>query len=952
MESLFTSSKNYIQFFLILIFLSAKNMAVAQLKGLSHSSRTSEEQFRSTNEGFLENKGQFTDMNGAPVPNVLFKAQAPGIIIWITKTGITYQTLKLETVENNASVSLPMQQLNWERIDMILDGAVIESENAIGEKLLNGSSDFYKPHCANGIRGVKRFETITIRNVYPGIDWKLYRKNSNSFKYDFIVHPGADYHQIKLVYQSKNVISLSEHGDLEFQTSILNFQEKAPVSFCKNKRIETAFTELSKTAIVKNSDTGFETAIGFQLDETSIDKRADLIIDPDLVWGTFISGSYSDCIRVIESTPTNEILMSGFSNSFQFPFVDPGNGAYFQNELMGNFEDCCILKFSSGGELIWSTFYGGNEGETTNSMVFDHSGNVYLTGETGSTFFPTFAQGINTYVQSNYGGGTYDAFILKFAGSGQLLWATLYGGQQIDCGNALAIDSDDNVFVGGSTNSGNFQTQALAGGGFFEPSNLGLTDAFILKFSNTGERLWSTYYGGSIGESINDMLCDNNDHLFVTGFSSSINFPTQSRPGAFNYNFQNGDYNSFILRFDENGNRIWSTILGGWFNDEAYSMVMDDDQNFYITGITDSPNFPLQNPGNGAYFKDEISGYSDVFLSKFNHNGALIYSTFFGGTQHEGMFHFHPFRSHDKLDIDQCGNLTMVFETESNDVPRKKPDSHSFFDNSFAGGYDDAFIARFCSSGQLLWATYLGGNGNDVHPSVEVDRSGNTYVSCYSSNPGFDPSTGTYPLKDPGQTCYYSAEHNEISSSFLAKFNNNTGQLLVDTIYTADCENDGGAKIKVSGLCLPLNYIWSNGTETLNTSSLSNTIIGLESGTYTVVVESACGMLTETIEVPYFCNPETETPIEKVEFPNVLTPNDDNINDLFSPIVASGLSEYELVITNRWGELVFTTNDPTFGWNGKYKDQLCSEGVYFWKAKYITLSGNEAIVSGNVTLIK
>ena len=950
MKSLFTAFKN-LNLFCILMSLSFLQTVSAQQK-TANRFKDSEEQFRSSNEGFLENKGQFTDMKGNPVPNVLFKAESPGIIIWITKTGITYQTLKLETEENNSDIALPKKRLNWERIDMSLHDATISPENIVAENPVNGTSDFYKPHCATGVRGVKRFETIIIKNIYPGIDWKLYRKNSNSFKYDFFVHPSGDHHQIRLIYHSKKAILISESGDLEFQTSLLNFHEKAPISFNKHKSIETGFTELSKTAIVKNGDVGFETVIGFRLNEKLIDKNADLIIDPDLIWGTFISGSYSDCIRTIESTPTNEILMSGFSNSYSFPFVDPGNGAYFQDQLMGNFEDCCILKFSVDGELIWATFYGGNEGETTNSLVLDHAGNVYLTGETGSTLFPTFAQGNNTYLQPNYGGGTYDAFILKFGASGQLLWATLYGGQQIDCGNALAIDNNDNVYVGGSTNSINFQTQPLANGGFFEANNLGLTDAFLLKFSNTGERLWSTFYGGSIGESINDMLCDNNNHLFIIGHSSSLNFPTQSLAGAYNLNFQNGDYNSFILRFDENGNRIWSTIFGGWFNEEAYSMVMDDDQNFYITGITDSPNFPLLNPGNGAYFKNDIDGNIDVFLSKFNHNGALVHSTFFGGSKDEGMFHFHPFRSHDKLDIDQCGNLTMVFETESDDVTRRKPDNHSFFDNTFAGGYDDSFIARFCSSGQLIWATYLGGNGNDVQPSIEVDRSGNTYFSCYSSTPGYNPNPFSYPLKDPGQNCYYSDDHNDISSSFIAKFNNNTGQLLVDTIYTADCENNGGAKVKVSGLCLPLNYIWSDGTETLNTTSLSNSNTQLETGSYTITVESDCGTLTAAIEVPYFCIPEPETPIEKLEFPNVLTPNNDNINDLFLPIIASGLSEYELFITNRWGELVFTTNDPASGWNGKYKDQLCSEGVYFWKAKYLTISEQEAVVSGNVTLIK
>ncbi len=904
-----------------------------------------------SHEGFLENKCQFTDMAGKPVPNVLFKAQFGGINVWITTSGITYQTFQIEDPENLDSIhAIQKKLLKWERIDLTLNGAHISKSKIITEKPMAGSSNFFLPHCPQGIQDVKRYETIIITDIYPGIDWKIYYKNS-SIKYDFIVHPEADYHQIKLLYLSKNKISISDNGNLHFATSNGDFEEKSPISFFKKKQIKTAFIQDAQMAITKNGESGFETSLHFQVDETKIDKSADLIIDPDLVWGTYVGSSYHDGITSVEATPTNEVIMTGHANSYDFPFVDPGNGAYFQDQLTGDFYDVFIMKFSAAEELIWSTYIGGNDGEMEKSMIFDHSGNIYITGETTSTVFPTYSIDGNAYLQPYFAGGFSDLFIVKFSGSGQLLWSTLYGGENDDCANALAIDSHDNIFVGGYSQSIAFPTQALASGGFIEYDQIAFGDMIILKFSNTGERLWATYYGGNLGETVNDMVCNSDDHLLVIGHSSSTNFPTQTLPGALNESFQNGDYNSYILRFDENGNRVWSTILGGWFNDEAYSIILDDNDNFYITGITDSPNFPLLNPGNGAYFQDHLAGWSDVFISKFNPNGKLLSSTFFGGSKMEGMMFFHPYRSYDKLDIDDCGNLTVAFETASNNVPVKKVDNHSYFDNTFSS-YEDVFIARFCPSGELLWGTYLGGNSFDAHPSVEIDRSGNLYVTCYSAAYSISTASPSYPLKDPGGNSFFSVGELETSTSLITKFNNNTGHLIVDTIYTADCEDTGGVKIKVRGLCLPLNYIWSNGTETLNTTTLSNTITGLEAGTYTVVVEGVCGMLTETIEVPYFCIPEPEAPAEKLEFPNVLTPNDDNVNDLFLPIIASGLSEYELVITNRWGEVVFVTDDLNFGWNGKNNDKICSEGVYFWKSNYKTISGVEATVSGNVTLIK
>ena len=153
---------------------------------------------------FVENKGQLTDMNENPVPFVLFKAEAPGIRMFITEKGLTYAFIKAkeeqkveksEVAEGKHEENLKVE---WTRIDMALAGASIKKENIIREGMSTDFSQFFLAHCPEGITDVRSYEKITIRDIYPGIDWMFYNSNEKGFKYDFIVHPGADPKQIEL----------------------------------------------------------------------------------------------------------------------------------------------------------------------------------------------------------------------------------------------------------------------------------------------------------------------------------------------------------------------------------------------------------------------------------------------------------------------------------------------------------------------------------------------------------------------------------------------------------------------------------------------------------------------------------------------------------------------------------------------------------------------------------
>jgi len=205
----------------------------------------------------------------------------------------------------------------------------------------------------------------------------------------------------------------------------------------------------------------------------------------------------------------------GYTNSTDFPVYNPGDSAYYQGSNAG-YSDAFILKFNSNGVRLWATYYGGSSWDYAYSVATDPQGNVYVVGVTYSTNFPVYNPGGGAYFQGSNGGG-YDAFILKFNSSGERLWATYYGGNDWDEAYSVVTDPQGNVYVVGDTRSTDFTVYNPGGGAYFQGSNAGYTDAFILKFNSSGERLWATYYGGNYPDEAYFVATDPQGNVYVVG---------------------------------------------------------------------------------------------------------------------------------------------------------------------------------------------------------------------------------------------------------------------------------------------------------------------------------------------------------------------------------------------------------------------------------------------------
>ncbi len=798
------------------------------------------------NVSFLENKGQMMDTEGKPVPFVLFKAEAPGMNVYITEKGLTYVFVKIEEDEDeekeerkpgkHQDLMMPGKheeelktEMAW--INVTLKEANIKRENIIKEEQSTEHFNYFYGHCPEGIYNVYQYKKLTIKNVYPNIDWVFYNSQKGGMKYDFIVNPGANPNDIKLIYESETPLTTDENGNLQLKTKLGSLTENAPYSYLKETttEVKSSFktTQLSKHQV----------EVTFNINQNTYIQASTLVIDPQLVWGTFYGGNNIDGPMSIDTDSNGNVFIAGYTPSTNFP---PQNTGTFFQAAIGGDVDAFILKFSNTSNRLWATYYGGSSRDDGNSICTDSNGNVFVAGNTDSPNFPlqnagTFFQGIMV--------GSGDAFILKFDNSGNRLWATYYGGSGGETGYSIYSDSNGSVFVAGNTDSPNFPLQNA--GTFFQGTFGGVVDVFILKFDNTGNRLWATYYGGGDYEFGYSICIDLNGNVFVTGVTSSTNFPLQNA-GTFFQAAIGGPEDAFILKFSNNGNSLWATYYGGSDGETGNSICTDSNGNAFITGITGSTNFPLQNAG--TFFQGTGGGNSDVFILKFGNTGNRLWATYFGSSGDEINYF-------DDIKVDNCDNVYFGLNTDSNLFPHLLNNSScSYFDNSYNGGFSDVIIARFTNNGNLTWCTYLGGNRNDFRSALAFDTNNNLYIAGEWSEGGLVNSTSaaTYPLANPGGGAYFDNTYNGAwDDGCILKFSSTPLNYTSSSLPASACNScDGSATFSISCGEAPFSYFWSNGTSVLNSTLTTSSINNLCPGVYNVTV-TAC---TQTAVQSYTIN--------------------------------------------------------------------------------------------------
>ncbi|MBI2722806.1 MAG: T9SS type A sorting domain-containing protein [Bacteroidetes bacterium] len=619
------------------------------------------------------------------------------------------------------------------RVDMTLVGGNTGTKVFKTEQT-QGVTNYYLSHIPKGVTNTKSYYRSVTNDVYTKIDMQWY-SNIVGEKFYFIVRPGGNPNDIVLKYDGATSVTALQSGGLKITTPLGNIVYEAPHAYQVNpgNNIVPMPWQCKFVQVTSNS---------VKFDTRNIPENMPLFIQVD-------KG------HLFTSVPSSTL------------------------------------------NLDWSTYVGGNNaGGNGDDFAFDvktdNSGNVYMTGFTGSTTFP-YTLGA---IQPTLNGIQYDAFVAKFDVQAKFLWATYYGGDDEERSVSLLTSQDGFIYFAGYTKSSVFpQADNTGVNPYYQTSSYGEGDGFIVSLNPTGTLRWATLYGGYTQDFIHKITEDNAGNLIICGSvgykqqqapynnivaglpacappSNNAGFPICSGvPQSYFRNVHSGGgpfndgFDCFIAKFNSNRQLTWSTFFGGAEWDAAWDVIVNpSDNSFYITGYTKSNvtgnnattspcnaptdnGFPMCDLGGGAFYQGTYPGSNTkAFVAKFSSSNQLLWSTFFGSAGATlGQRGCH-------LALNSTGDLYFVGRSGTGvGIPLPSPTCSTPTNggfplcNSGAGAYyrdnnnvdvsNDAFIVRFNSAGQIVWSTFYGGSGDENNSSWPED--GTIAIAISSNNKVF-----------------------------------------------------------------------------------------------------------------------------------------------------------------------------------------------------------------------
>ncbi|MFX1320376.1 MAG: SBBP repeat-containing protein [Promethearchaeota archaeon] len=300
--------------------------------------------------------------------------------------------------------------------------------------------------------------------------------------------------------------------------------------------------------------------------------------------------------------------------------------------------DIYLGKYNNSGDLLWNKSWGGNSDDSAFSIDIDSLNNIYITGSTLS-----------------YTNGSVDIILIKYNSFGGLVWNISWGGIQYDCGYGIAIDNSDNIYIVGYT-----EIYDIFG------------DVIILKFNSSGYLEWNEIWGGSDTDLAYDIEIDVDENICITGYTSSFGAITS---------------NSFLAKFNNNGEHQWNITWGAALPDNGYSLVVDSSDDILVVGNT-------QNYGAGG---------NDIVLFKFNSSGDPLWNTTWGGSEHDYGY---------SIALDSKENIYITGYTRS-----------------FDGIDKDVCLVKFNHNGDYMWYKIWGNSLDDIAYGITIDSFDNTFIT-------------------------------------------------------------------------------------------------------------------------------------------------------------------------------------------------------------------------------
>lgn len=576
---------------------------------------------------FIENKGQWP-------AQVLFAADIPGGKLYVERSRLVY------------SFYLSQHQHDDGPVKHIDTNDSTPNAHAFELRFVNGNpwlqAEGYQPSettfnywigddPSKWVNNARTFEGVELREVYPGVNLKLYR-NGTALKYDFVVTPGGRIGDILLEYNGLDDIQLAD-GNLNLKTALGELTEMKPYAFqvngARRDEVKCSFT-------LHNNRVSFSTPDPW-------DKTSSLVIDPLIVFSAYSGSTADNWGNTATYDDEGNLYSAGIVSAAGYPVK---TGAY--QTSFGGVWDIGVMKFDSAGtRMIYATYLGGRASETPQSLVVNHAGELLIFGSTSSTNFPvtngSHFNGGNNFTPMDgvpYTNGS-DLFIAKLSADGrQLLGATYLGGSNNDgvnfvsgefdtndmvqsalCKNYgdqfrgdIITDQDDYIYIASNTTSSNFQGSVNTFAG-------GTHDAIIAKLQpDLSAVLWSRYLGGSSTDAAYSLKLDSHANIFVAGGTNSTDFY-----GINGYKKTKGtDIDGWIAQVSPDGQQVINaTYLGTTSYDQVYFLELNADEDVYVFGQTQG-SYPVTS----GKFSQSGGGH---FIHKLSYDlQSSVFSTIFG----------------------------------------------------------------------------------------------------------------------------------------------------------------------------------------------------------------------------------------------------------------------------------------------------------------------------------
>jgi len=552
--------------------------------------------------------------------------------------------------------------------------------------------------------GIANYARVRYQSVYPGID-VFYYGNQNQLEYDFVLAPGANPDAIRLNFHGDVQVSLTPNGDLALDSNGAQVLQKAPVIYQDKRRIKGRYTLLARNQV------------GFRLDR--YDRTRPLVIDPILVYCTFMGSSGADRVTAMKMGPKGQIYITGSTTTGEMPYID---GAY--NNLSSGSTDIflAIIDTTANGNfaLKYFSYLGGGGLDIPLALEVDSQGVAFLAGSTTSTNFPVNGSVVQTTGAATFGAGFVTAIDPSLYGGDSLVYSTYFGGTDGNTSvNGIALDSAGFIYIIGTTKATDLPLTTSA----YAQSKYGTQDAFLAEIDrNSTSLVYSTYLGGELTNEGRSIAVGSNGKVYFAATTTSTAFPLEGP--SYRQTLQGGvDIIVGMMDMTKFGtpSLVYSTYFGGSDTDEVRKISLDANNNVILTGYTLSNDFPVTSDA----VQPKAVGNTDVFVSVVNPNDPprfLVYSTYFGGTEGEVAYDIKP---------DSAGNLYFTGYTLSPDLFTVGAPYPGW------GGGIDVFVAAIKPGtpgrAGLLFCTYLGATGTYVGSALELGADGSIYVGGYGN---------------------------------------------------------------------------------------------------------------------------------------------------------------------------------------------------------------------------